>query len=37
MFDDLRFHTFSHDYEKFNYAPVCSLTDEQYRNNCLSF
>ena len=29
MFDDLRFHTFSHDYEKFNYAPVCSLTDEQ--------
>ena len=29
MFDDLRFHTFSHDYEKFNYAPVCSLTDKQ--------
>ena len=29
MFNDLRFHTFSHDYEKFNYAPVCSLTDEQ--------
>lgn len=29
MFDDLRIHTFSHDYEKFNYAPVCSLTDEQ--------
>ena len=29
MFDDLRFHTFSHDHEKFNYAPVCSLTDEQ--------
>ena len=29
MFDDLRFHTFSHDYEKFNYAPLCSLTDEQ--------
>ena len=29
MFDDLRFHTFSHDYEKFNYAPVCSLTDDQ--------
>ena len=29
MFDDLRFHTFSHDYEKFNYSPVCSLTDEQ--------
>ena len=32
MFDDLRFHTFSHDYEKFNYAPVCSLTDEQAKH-----
>ena len=29
MFDDLRFHTFSHDYEKYHYSPVCSLTDEQ--------
>ena len=29
MFDDLRFHTFSHDYEKYNYTPLCSLTDEQ--------
>ena len=29
MIDDLRFHTFSHDYEKYNYTPVCSLTDEQ--------
>lgn len=29
MLDELRFHTFSHDHEKFNYAPVCSLTDEQ--------
>ena len=29
MLDDLRFHTFSHDHEKFNYSPVCSLTDEQ--------
>ena len=29
MLDDLRFHTFSHDHEKFNYTPVCSLTDEQ--------
>lgn len=29
MLDDLRFHTFSHDHEKFNNAPVCSLTDEQ--------
>ena len=29
LLDDLRFHTFSHDHEKFNYAPICSLTDEQ--------
>lgn len=29
MLDDLRFNTFSHDHEKFNYTPVCSLTDEQ--------
>ena len=29
MFEDLRFNTFSHDYEKYNYSPVCSLTDEQ--------
>ena len=29
MLDDLRFHTFSHDYEKFNNAPFCSLTDQQ--------
>ena len=29
MFDDLRFHAFSHDYEKFNHTPLCSLTDEQ--------
>lgn len=29
MLDDLRFYTFSHDHEKFNYAPICSLTDEQ--------
>ena len=29
MFDDLRYNTFSHDYEKFNFSPVCSLTDEQ--------
>lgn len=29
MLDDLRFYTFSHDHEKFNYAPSCSLTDEQ--------
>ena len=29
MLDDLRFHTFSHDHEKFNHAPICSLTDEQ--------
>ena len=29
MFNDLRFHTFSHDYEKYHYAPVSSLTDKQ--------
>ena len=29
MFNDLRLHIFSHDYEKFNYSPLCSLTDEQ--------
>lgn len=29
MFSDLRLHTFSHDYEKFNYSPISSLTDEQ--------
>ncbi|MCR4809365.1 MAG: helix-turn-helix domain-containing protein [Prevotella sp.] len=29
MLDDLRFYTFSHDFEKFNSAPYCSLTDEQ--------
>lgn len=29
MLDDLRFHIFSHDHDKFNYAPICSLTDEQ--------
>ena len=29
MLDDFRFHTFSHDHDKFNYSPICSLTDEQ--------
>lgn len=29
LFDDLRYHTFSHDSAKFNNAPVCSLTDKQ--------
>ena len=29
MLDDLRFYTFSHNHDKFNYTPVCSLTDEQ--------
>jgi AraC-like DNA-binding protein len=29
MLNDLRFHIFSHDHDKFNYTPVCSLTDEQ--------
>lgn len=28
-FDDLRFQSFSHDHEKYNYNPICSLTDEQ--------
>ena len=29
IFHELRFSIFSHDYDKFNYAPTCSLTDEQ--------
>ena len=29
MLEDLRFYSFSHDHEKFNNAPICSLTDEQ--------
>lgn len=29
LFSDLRMYTFSHDYDKFNYAPICTLTDEQ--------
>lgn len=29
VFDNLSAQLFSHDYEKFHYAPVCSLTDEQ--------
>lgn len=29
LFNDLRSHIFSHDYDKFNYAPVCTLTDIQ--------
>lgn len=29
MFDDLKSQLFSHDYNKFNYAPICSLTDLQ--------
>ena len=29
MFYDLQFHSFSHDFEKYDYSPVCSLTDEQ--------
>ena len=29
MIEELRFNTFSHDHEKYNYAPVCSLTDTQ--------
>lgn len=29
LFEDLRSHVFSHDYEKFNYSPICTLTDTQ--------
>ena len=29
LFDDLKLQTFSHDYQKFKYAPLCSLTEEQ--------
>ena len=29
MFQDLQFYAFSHDYEKFHYAPMCTLTDKQ--------
>lgn len=35
MFKDIRFNYLSHDFEKFNYNPVCILTDEQ-RNNLLA-
>ena len=31
VFDNLGAQLFSHDYEKFHYAPVCSLTDDQAR------
>jgi AraC-like DNA-binding protein len=29
MFEEVKAHTFSHDHDKFNYAPICRLTDEQ--------
>ena len=29
VFKDLQFHTFSHDYDAFNRAPICSLTEIQ--------
>ena len=29
MFTEVKAHAFSHDHDKFNYAPVCRLTDEQ--------
>lgn len=29
FFNDLHYHSFSHDSNKFNFAPVCSLTDKQ--------
>lgn len=31
IFRDLQFHIFSHDYDKFNVAPICSLTPVQAR------
>lgn len=31
MFNEARMHSFSHDHDKFNYAPKCHLTDEQVR------
>ena len=29
MFKEVKAHTFSHDHDKFNYAPICRLTDKQ--------
>ena len=29
MFEEVKENTFSHDHDKFNYAPICRLTDEQ--------
>jgi AraC-like DNA-binding protein len=29
MFEDVKAHVFSHDHDKFNYAPICRLTDKQ--------
>lgn len=29
LYNDLQFHTFSHDYKKFNITPVCPLTELQ--------
>ena len=29
MFKEVKLHVFSHDHDKFNYAPKCRLTDEQ--------
>ena len=29
MYSELKTHTFSHEHDKFNYAPICRLTDEQ--------
>jgi AraC-like DNA-binding protein len=31
MIEDVKVHAFSHDHDKFNYAPKCRLTDEQAR------
>ena len=29
MFEELKLNLFTHDYDKFHYAPVCTLSDEQ--------
>jgi AraC-like DNA-binding protein len=29
MYEEAKAHTFSHEHDKFNYAPICRLTDEQ--------
>ena len=33
MFEEVKAHTFSHDHERFNYAPICLLTDKYNPQN----